>query len=232
MSLFLLRNIFLQQHLCLSSGAPAARRSYQGFACSVLGGKLCCLSDQEQREVQPALPGISSLRISWGKRDPQQNTDQTTVFVLKSKRNQILLSSSSQLPPPPLCSLFHRFQELFCGSFACCKLQTGKINSKWGVQPLGWGQCWRGEDSWGAVRQQGRKARRTQRPVPCTAKTSKCKALHKCPNGVTLCCKDAGRPSACSRATWTQASKVMTSPSSKMTSKNVMENKSNGFSYS
>lgn len=87
-------------------------------------------------------------------------------------------------------------------------------------------------DSWGAVRQQGRKARRTQRPVPCTAKTSKCKALHKCPNGVTLCCKDAGRPSACSRATWTQASKVMTSPSSKMTSKNVMENKSNGFYYS
>lgn len=105
------------------------------------------------------------------------------------------------------------------------QLQTGKINSKWWVQPLGWGQWWRGEDSWGTARHQGRKAMRTQRAVACTGKTCKCKALHRYPKWSHTLCKDTGRPPACSRATWTQTSKTMTFLSSKVTRENLMGNK-------
>lgn len=123
----------------------------------------------------------------------------------------------------------HRYWEVFCGIFAQSNLHTGKINSKWGMQPLGWGQWWRGEDSWEQWGSRGRKAMRTQRPVACTAKTSKSRALYRYPKWSHTLCKDTGRPPVSSRATWTQASKAMTSLSSKMTSKNLMGNKSNSF---
>lgn len=73
-----------------------------------------------------------------GKKYPQQNTDQTTLFVLKSNRNQILLSSRSStgqmaeskpgVPPPPQW-FATGFRKCFVGALPTATFTEGKITA-------------------------------------------------------------------------------------------------------
>lgn len=71
----------------------------------------------------------------------QQNTKQTSPFVLKSNRNQILSSGSSsrgmdgwrrarRASCPAIVHLLQVSRSTFCGSFAHCNLQTLQTDNK------------------------------------------------------------------------------------------------------
>lgn len=143
------------------------------------------------------------MDLLWGEKSTTKH--RSSHSVLKSNRTQILLGSSSSSrgqmaeskpgvppPPPPLWSVCHRFQEVFCGSFAHSNLQTGKTEASEGCSLWGDDNDEEGKiagEQWGS---RGGRQWGHRNLWPAQPKLASAKLYIDAPSGVTLSARILG----------------------------------------